>query len=68
MVSRGIETIDVLAGKYGEASVAGYTQSPGGFGSPAASQGADKKGVSNLSVCIILYNSKPKQSKNTHVP
>uniref|UniRef100_A0A673KVN7 Replication protein A2 n=1 Tax=Sinocyclocheilus rhinocerous TaxID=307959 RepID=A0A673KVN7_9TELE len=27
-------------GKYGEA---GYTQSPGGFGSPAASQGGDKK-------------------------
>ncbi|XP_056617877.1 replication protein A 32 kDa subunit [Triplophysa dalaica] len=31
-------------GKYGEASMAGYTQSPGGFGSPAASQGGDKKG------------------------
>uniref|UniRef100_A0A673K6G5 Replication protein A 32 kDa subunit-like n=1 Tax=Sinocyclocheilus rhinocerous TaxID=307959 RepID=A0A673K6G5_9TELE len=30
-------------GKYGEASMAGYTQSPGGFGSPAASQGGDKK-------------------------
>lgn len=28
-------------GKYGEA---GYTQSPGGFGSPAASQGGEKKG------------------------
>lgn len=24
----------------------GYTQSPGGFGSPAASQGGEKKGVS----------------------
>ncbi|XP_039507239.1 replication protein A 32 kDa subunit [Pimephales promelas] len=34
-------------GKYGEASmVGGYTQSPGGFGSPAASQGGDKKGRS----------------------
>ncbi|XP_059423223.1 replication protein A 32 kDa subunit [Carassius carassius] len=31
-------------GKYGEANVSGYTQSPGGFGSPAASQGGDKKG------------------------
>lgn len=31
-------------GKYGEASMVGYTQSPGGFASPAASQGADKKG------------------------
>ncbi|KAI4894355.1 hypothetical protein NFI96_032789 [Prochilodus magdalenae] len=30
---------------YGEASMGGgYTQSPGGFGSPAASQGGDKKG------------------------
>jgi len=37
----------ISAGKYGEASmVGGYTQSPGGFGSPAASQGGDKKGVS----------------------
>ncbi|XP_051574238.1 replication protein A 32 kDa subunit-like [Myxocyprinus asiaticus] len=33
-------------GKYGEASMAGYTQSPGGFGSPAASQGGEKKGRS----------------------
>uniref|UniRef100_A0A672QPL1 Replication protein A C-terminal domain-containing protein n=1 Tax=Sinocyclocheilus grahami TaxID=75366 RepID=A0A672QPL1_SINGR len=32
--------------KYGEASTGGYTQSPGGFGSPAASQGGDKKGRS----------------------
>ncbi|XP_036442438.1 replication protein A 32 kDa subunit [Colossoma macropomum] len=32
-------------GSYGEASMGGgYTQSPGGFGSPAASQGGDKKG------------------------
>ncbi|XP_017330758.1 replication protein A 32 kDa subunit [Ictalurus punctatus] len=32
-------------GSYGEASMAGgYTQSPGGFGSPAASQGGEKKG------------------------
>ncbi|KAK9960433.1 hypothetical protein ABG768_008288 [Culter alburnus] len=31
-------------GKYGEASMGGYTQSPGGFGSPAASQGGEKKG------------------------
>lgn len=32
-------------GTYGEASMGGgYTQSPGGFGSPAASQGGDKKG------------------------
>uniref|UniRef100_A0A8C1LGV8 Replication protein A2 n=1 Tax=Cyprinus carpio TaxID=7962 RepID=A0A8C1LGV8_CYPCA len=30
-------------GIYGEVSVAGHTQSPGGFGSPAASQGGDKK-------------------------
>uniref|UniRef100_A0A8C1HIH9 Replication factor A protein 2 n=2 Tax=Cyprinus carpio TaxID=7962 RepID=A0A8C1HIH9_CYPCA len=29
--------------RYGEVSVAGHTQSPGGFGSPAASQGGDKK-------------------------
>ncbi|XP_077062461.1 replication protein A 32 kDa subunit isoform X1 [Siphateles boraxobius] len=34
----------ISAGKYGEASMVGYTQSPGGFGSPAASQGGDKKG------------------------
>uniref|UniRef100_A0A8B9JGY2 Replication protein A2 n=1 Tax=Astyanax mexicanus TaxID=7994 RepID=A0A8B9JGY2_ASTMX len=34
-----------LSGTYGEASMGGgYTQSPGGFGSPAASQGGDKKG------------------------
>ncbi|XP_051577567.1 replication protein A 32 kDa subunit-like isoform X2 [Myxocyprinus asiaticus] len=33
-------------GKYGEASMAGYTQSPGGFASPAASQGGEKKGRS----------------------
>ncbi|XP_026782468.2 replication protein A 32 kDa subunit [Pangasianodon hypophthalmus] len=32
-------------GSYGEASMGGgYTQSPGGFGSPAASQGGEKKG------------------------
>ncbi|XP_062848243.1 replication protein A 32 kDa subunit [Trichomycterus rosablanca] len=32
-------------GSYGEASMGGgYNQSPGGFGSPAASQGGDKKG------------------------
>ncbi|XP_051999399.1 replication protein A 32 kDa subunit [Xyrauchen texanus] len=33
-------------GKYGEASMGGYTQSPGGFASPAASQGGEKKGRS----------------------
>ncbi|KAM9488060.1 replication protein A 32 kDa subunit [Clarias gariepinus] len=34
-------------GSYGEASMGGgYTQSPGGFGSPAASQGGEKKGRS----------------------
>lgn len=42
----------LLTGKYGEASMAGYTQSPGGFGSPAASQGGDKKGVSLLKFYI----------------
>ncbi|TRY93673.1 hypothetical protein DNTS_001122 [Danionella cerebrum] len=31
-------------GKYGETSMGGYAQSPGGFGSPAASQGGEKKG------------------------
>lgn len=40
------ENVHILAGKYGEASMGGYTQSPGGFGSPAASQGGEKKGVS----------------------
>ncbi len=62
--------ISILAGKYGEASMVGYTQSPGGFASPAASQGADKKGVSLPHLCMkpvremclctcIIYNSKP---------
>ncbi|RXN15719.1 replication A 32 kDa subunit [Labeo rohita] len=37
-------TTVMLHSKYGEASMAGYTQSPGGFGSPAASQGGEKKG------------------------
>lgn len=37
----------LVSGSYGEASMGGgYTQSPGGFGSPAASQGGEKKGVS----------------------
>ncbi|XP_016098267.1 replication protein A 32 kDa subunit isoform X1 [Sinocyclocheilus grahami] len=39
-------TTVALHSKYGEASTGGYTQSPGGFGSPAASQGGDKKGRS----------------------
>lgn len=47
-----IENVYILAGKYGEASMAGYTQSPGGFGSPAASQGGEKKGVSLSQLCM----------------
>ncbi|XP_076136624.1 replication protein A 32 kDa subunit [Alosa pseudoharengus] len=31
-------------GNYGESMGGGYTQSPGGFGSPSASQGGDRKG------------------------
>lgn len=51
----------LLTGKYGEASVAGYTQSPGGFGSPAASQGGDKKGVSLLQLYIESLLTCPAQ-------
>ncbi len=72
--SRGKYKRDVLAGKYGEASVAGYTQSPGGFGSPAASQGADKKGVSlpQLRVkpvremCLCICDLTLRRNNNTH--
>lgn len=58
------ENVYILAGKYGEASMGGYTQSPGGFGSPAASQGGEKKGVSvpqlyNLSITCLGYVNIP---------
>lgn len=33
----------------------GYTQSPGGFGSPAASQGGEKKGVSYCDCFVLQY-------------
>lgn len=45
----------LVSGSYGEAGMGGgYTQSPGGFGSPAASQGGEKKGVSVFCLFILL--------------
>lgn len=42
-----------FSGGFSESSMAGgYTQSPGGFASPALSQGGEKKGV-----CISVYTT-----------
>lgn len=44
----------LVSGSYGEAGMGGgYTQSPGGFGSPSASQGGERKGVSGV-FCLFL--------------
>lgn len=37
----------MFSGGYESGMAGGYTQSPGGFASPAASQGGEKKAVSN---------------------
>lgn len=48
----------VFSGGYTDsAMVGGYTQSPGGFASPALSQGGEKKGVSYYYYYVKEFNT-----------
>lgn len=49
-----MDRVVFCAGGYSESMGGGYTQSPGGFASPAMSQGGEKKGVCEY--CNICVN------------